>query len=186
MGKVNIEKIVTESKASQGKNELRELLKYLSVKVPDIKVVVEIGTWRGYSAQNWLKAFNPDIVISIESDHETFINLPKMDKRIVVIEGESQSLLVKEAVDQLLHDRPIDFLFIDGDHHYETVKADFLYYSLMVRKGGAIVLHDVTIESHPDVEVNEWWRNCLVMLDGIEVETMKIESDGTGFGIIIN
>ena len=37
---------------------------------------------------------------------------------------------------------PIDFLFIDADHSYEAVKADWNGWFPKVRKGGYIALHD--------------------------------------------
>jgi hypothetical protein len=37
---------------------------------------------------------------------------------------------------------PLDVLFIDGDHTYEGVKADFLRHEPNVKKGGVILFHD--------------------------------------------
>ena len=37
----------------------------------------------------------------------------------------------------------IDWLFIDGDHRYEAVKADFELYKPLVTPGGSVVLHDI-------------------------------------------
>ncbi|MDP3723840.1 MAG: class I SAM-dependent methyltransferase [Candidatus Omnitrophota bacterium] len=39
-------------------------------------------------------------------------------------------------------DRPIDFLFIDGDHSEAGVSADIAKYAPFVRQGGGIFLHD--------------------------------------------
>lgn len=44
----------------------------------------------------------------------------------------------------MLHGRMIDLLFIDGDHTYQAVKADYDNYRLMVRH--IIAFHDI---SHP-------------------------------------
>ncbi len=38
--------------------------------------------------------------------------------------------------------QPIDLLFIDGSHHYEDVKQDFLQWSRYVKTGGLILFHD--------------------------------------------
>ena len=38
---------------------------------------------------------------------------------------------------------PLDLLFIDGDHSYDGVRADFELYGRLVRPGGLIALHDV-------------------------------------------
>lgn len=37
---------------------------------------------------------------------------------------------------------PLDFLYIDGDHSYEAVRADFDAWFPYVRSGGLILLHD--------------------------------------------
>lgn len=38
--------------------------------------------------------------------------------------------------------KPIDFLYIDGDHHYEAVRRDFQDWAKYVRPDGVILLHD--------------------------------------------
>lgn len=45
--------------------------------------------------------------------------------------------------------KPIDLLFIDGDHSYEGVQKDYLLWALHVRPGGTILFHDY---DHPDVK----------------------------------
>jgi cephalosporin hydroxylase len=64
-------------------------------------------------------------------------------------------------------DRPIRFLFIDADHSYDGVKADFETWSPYVVPGGFIVFHDYAI---PDVRrfVNEEVRgqSCMEALPG--------------------
>lgn len=37
---------------------------------------------------------------------------------------------------------PFDFAFIDGDHSYEGVRADWLAWSPLVRPGGLVAFHD--------------------------------------------
>ncbi len=39
-------------------------------------------------------------------------------------------------------DETFDFLFIDGDHSYEGVRADWLSWSPLVRPGGVVAFHD--------------------------------------------
>lgn len=46
--------------------------------------------------------------------------------------------------------KPIDVLFIDGDHTYEGVKDDWENFSPFVKKGGWVVFHDCD-ETSPGV-----------------------------------
>lgn len=49
----------------------------------------------------------------------------------------------RRRVSALLAGRELDFLFIDGDHNYYSIKTDFEMYSPLVRTGGMIALHDI-------------------------------------------
>lgn len=42
--------------------------------------------------------------------------------------------------------KPIDVLFIDGDHRYEAVKRDFTSWESHVVKGGFILIHDINFK----------------------------------------
>ena len=41
-------------------------------------------------------------------------------------------------------DNSLDFVFIDGDHHFDFVMTDIIIWSRKVRKGGIVALHDFT------------------------------------------
>lgn len=69
--------------------------------------------------------------------------LARPGQRIDLLEGNSYSRPVIERTRQVLHGRQFDFLFIDGDHEYPGVKADFEAYYDMVRPGGLIGFHDI-------------------------------------------
>ncbi len=55
--------------------------------------------------------------------------------------------------------RPLDYLFIDGDHRYEGVKKDFEMYSPLVKKGGVIAVSDI-VEGNEERAggVPQFWR----------------------------
>lgn len=49
--------------------------------------------------------------------------------------------------------RPIDLLYIDGDHSYEAVRRDFLEWTPFIKPGGFLAMHDVSFDpnyGHPD------------------------------------
>jgi predicted O-methyltransferase YrrM len=54
-------------------------------------------------------------------------------------------------------DKPLDYLFIDGDHTYDGVKQDFEMYSPMVRPGGIIVFHDIVEHPSSTCKVDKFW-----------------------------
>jgi len=60
------------------------------------------------------------------------------------IVGRSQLLLTRKNLEVLLAGRKIDLLFIDGDHLYDAVKADYEIYGPLTQH--IIALHDI---SHP-------------------------------------
>jgi cephalosporin hydroxylase len=93
------------------------------------------------------------------------------------IQGDSHARATVERVAQIYPDNDVDFLFIDGDHSYRGVRADYLNYSQFVRPGGLIVFHDII--GLPDV--SKFWRElksasrCMEIFGG---------AGGWGIGII--
>lgn len=69
--------------------------------------------------------------------------LARPTQRLDVIEGSSYSPAVIARTRCRLGATRFDFLFIDGDHEYEGVRADFEAYYDMVRPGGLIAFHDI-------------------------------------------
>jgi predicted O-methyltransferase YrrM len=47
-------------------------------------------------------------------------------------------------------DNSFDFVFIDGDHTYEGVKADIAAWSPKLKPTGMLAGHDYTPAGHPD------------------------------------
>jgi len=73
--------------------------------------------------------------------------------------------------------RLIDILFIDGDHHYPMVKADYEKYEPFVKKGGLILLHDVTTPPKRVLGVNRLYHE-------IKYPKIILNFDSMGLGII--
>jgi predicted O-methyltransferase YrrM len=64
---------------------------------------------------------------------------------------------------------PYDFLFIDGDHTYDSVRKDWDNYSPMVREGGIIALHDIL--PRPGYGVSQLWEQ-ITSLEGVRYMTI--------------
>jgi len=135
--------------------------------------IVEIGTARGGSLYLFARMAAADArLISVDLPFGRFGGgYPAWRKRLYqAFAGPSQSLALLRAdshdagtvkqVTGLCKGQPVDFLFIDGDHSYSGVQADFEAYSPLVRPGGLIGFHDIV----PGVErdtggVPQFWQD---------------------------
>lgn len=80
---------------------------------------------------------------------------------------------------------PYDCVFIDGDHAYDAVKADWDNYGPMAQK--MVVLHDIDTPAHPEMTpkklekygVHRFWPKIKVIAPYEEI----IDQDDRGMGI---
>ena len=127
---------------------------------------VEIGAYAGGSSCLMLQRLNTT-VISIDLGEpiprgqvfENVINYKNNNNYYKYIQGNSQIIETKNHLIEALGDsrllgysNKIDILFIDGDHAYNGVMADFNMYSDLVNVGGYVVFDDYRDDVHsPDV-----------------------------------
>lgn len=146
-----------------------------------LRVGVEIGVSMGGHSESILKTTDVEKLYSIDPwvpnpsfnlgsrahDYEVLVHrvksrLGKYGDRSVVIRAFSYD------VASLFNDESLDFVFVDGDHHYEAVKQDLeMWYSKV--KSGGIVGGDDYSTGWPGVPkaVNEFFevRGLLVSQD---------------------
>jgi cephalosporin hydroxylase len=122
---------------------------------------VEIGSWRGQSAaymaveiinsgkqikfdcvDTWQGTLNEDI----HQQDPGVINDTLYDEFITnmkPVEGHYRAIRMPSVeAAKLYEDASLDFVFIDGDHLYEGVRADILAWLPKVKKGGTIAGDD--------------------------------------------
>ena len=111
------------------------------------RTVMEIGTAQG-GTNFLLGVVLPEVTLKIGVD--LFVqNTRLLDAfarpgcRQVFLNGSSYGRGMAQRVRAALDERVIDVLFIDGDHAYAGVKADFETYAPLVRPGGLIAFHDI-------------------------------------------
>ena len=156
--------------------------------------VCEIGTAAGGTLYLLTRVSAPDaLVVSIDlviAPHTRALRerLARPGQRVVSLSGDSHSEEMALRLERLLDGQPLDVLFIDGDHSYDGVRADFERYSPLVRSGGIVALHDVNedfrtkhgIET-PSIsgEVPRFWRE----LKERRTEELIADPEQDGFGI---
>lgn len=172
--------IVDRSKASQNKVELKQLLDEVEKIQP--KTILEIGTWRGWLLDTFNEAFSPQSILAIDID-PTAID-PEMARKYKVLYADSHDPKTLETVKDYFQNKQIDFLFIDADHTYDSVKKDYQMYSPLVRPGGIIAFHDVALVGDnwvkTGVDVRRFWDEVSVGYKNKFIHDAPGRGSGTG------
>lgn len=180
--------------AHQRKQEILCFLELASGIAP--RVVMEIGT--AQSGTNFLLGevlTSAELILAVDLKvrNQPLLNaFSRPSLKRVCIEGSSYGVDTVARVREVLAGRSIDVLFIDGDHTYEGVKADFDAYLPLVSDGGLIAFHDI-IDDHQTRygrssggwagEVPRFWREVRVNRNTCEFVEDQ-EQDGMGIGVI--
>jgi len=117
--------------------------------------VVEIGSLYGGTLWYWslLPAIKTLVAVDVPSD------VPRVaqgvrDARghwqewiggrvdLIDVQADSHDPATLEHVRTVLAGEPADFVFIDGDHSYDGVRADWQIWTPLVRPGGLVAFHD--------------------------------------------
>ena len=156
---------------SQVRSEIIELTELVGKRRP--KTVVEIGTAHGGTLFLWCRQADPAAtIVSLDLPGGmhgggypywmswVYQRFPLAGQKLHLLRGDSHKPeMFARLKSALPGDGQMDFLFIDGDHTYEGVKADFEMYSSLVRPGGLIVFHDIC--KHPEslnCQVDRFWQ----------------------------
>jgi cephalosporin hydroxylase len=174
---------------TQNTEEILWLLERLEQLRP--RTVVEIGTDEGGTLFLWTRVAAPDAVlvgvdtrpIGVFGRFSPYAivrrGLARRSQRVeLAMPSDSQSPATVDRVRGLTDGRPVDFLFIDGDHSYEGVKRDFELWSPLVRSGGIIALHDMKPD-HPD-GVPRLWAELHDRFESEERVSATLPSYGIG------
>lgn len=129
---------------------------------------VEIGAYAGGSSCLMLQRLNTTIIsidlgepISKEVVFSNIIEYKNNNNYYKYIQGNSQTQETKDKVIETLsnsrvlgYTNKIDVFFIDGDHSFDGVLADFNMYSDLVNIGGYVIFDDYNDSVHsPDVKL---------------------------------
>lgn len=160
--------------------------------------VLEIGTARGGTLYLWTQAAAPDAtLISLDLPGGAFggaypaWRIPfygafaREKQTMHLLQEDSHLAQTSQKVKDLLQGASLDFLFIDGDHTYEGVKADFETYAPLVRPGGLVAFHDIL--DRPQVaglEVHRFWAELKKRYPATEIIGGPNTGKQIGIGMI--
>jgi predicted O-methyltransferase YrrM len=160
---------------------LRDLISYInSISDTNKMQMIEIGSYAGESTQIFCENFKFVVTIDpyidgydksdLACQHAPMEDVLKVfQERMIKYENVS---LIKAASDDVIeHDllvnKKVDFVYIDGLHTYEQVKKDIQNYLPLIKKGGFIGGHDY----HPA------WQGVVEAVNELLGEPNKITED---------
>jgi cephalosporin hydroxylase len=178
--------------------QVRSEITALAAEVLQLKprTVLEIGTARGGTLFLWAGLAAPDaMLVSVDLPFgefgggypsfkvPLFRSFARDKQNVALIRGNSHASQTIALIKRHLSGRPVDFLFIDGDHSYEGVAADFEAFSGLVRPGGLIAFHDV-VPGRPEAVggVPRYWQQLKQQWKGEIREFVESWTQG-GLGI---
>lgn len=114
------------------------------------KVIVEIGMATGGSLKYWEQILiysgsRDGLIISVDNNIGCSPTWDWKNSKIEIhlVYGDSNDPNTAKKVKDILAERKIDFLFIDGGHRYSIPERDFNNFSPLVQEGGTICVADL-------------------------------------------
>lgn len=151
------------------------------------KTILEIGTSRAGTLLIWASIASEKVItcdiqdMSVQKEFLKSLKPLTSNVEIEPLSGDSHSNDFKRKVIESLNGNPVDFLFIDGDHTLEGVRADYNDYHELVRPGGIIAFHDI-VEAQP-LETNQVFHLWKTLRLEHTVEEFIADKNQRGFGI---
>jgi predicted O-methyltransferase YrrM len=177
-------------------DEVQRFHAFLRDKSP--RVVCEIGTSSGghfYMLSRSLATLTTLIGVDLRVRNRAFLRLLAPDNLdIHLIDGDSRSIPVRNAVERAGGGQGLDVLIIDGDHTYDGVRSDYLSYRDLVRDGGVIAFHDI-VEDHWTRfrrKTDSWTGDVPLFWSRLKPHARTVEfvadpeQDGSGIGVLIH
>lgn len=177
----------------QKRSEICRFLEFMKLRSP--QVVCEIGVAAG-GTHLLLRESIPSVkkIIGVEIALRPIVaeklhRSCNKGKEDILIQGSSCTQRTMTLVETNLQGQKLDLLFIDGDHEYEGVKADFEAYRHLLREGAIVAFHDIVPDygSSKGVKTDMWaggvpifWRE---VKNGFLTWELVDDSDQDAFGI---
>jgi predicted O-methyltransferase YrrM len=165
-----------------------EMRTFLAMVLDELKPerTVELGTYKGFTGALLSLVTSRQTVTVDATDYGTSEAKP-YGHHLDFVAGDAadkDSVIVTMAT----LGGPIDLLFIDDGHYYETIVKEFELWAPYVRKGGMIAFHDINEKANigphgtqPDcIQVPRFWKE----LNGDKIEIIADERHSGFKGVI--
>jgi len=151
-----------EVEAYQNEWELEQFLAVIERLQP--RRVLEVGTMWGGTLWHWLQL--AEVVVSVDDEMRRAADWEQWAEdancELVLLQGMSQD---EELVEQARKLGPYDFIFIDADHRYDSVKADWENYHEMIAEHGVFAFHDTQHIGDDSYGVEQLWGEIIAEPD---------------------
>ena len=170
----------------QVRSELTRLAELVFAEQP--RRVLEIGTGNGGTlfALAWAAAPGARI-LSIDltlypTERRSLYRRFVAGRRVDAWAADSHLEQTRDRVVEHFGHEPLDLLFIDGDHTYDSVRRDYELYAPLVGEGGIVAFHDIVEGPYEAVgDAPRFWREARPSLEPA-LELVEAWDQG-GFGI---
>lgn len=181
----------------QKRSEIFRLVEILKTQWPT--AVCEVGAAGGGTTFLLAAAAAPDaLIITLdlaftESRKAALKQFALAGQRLICLKEDSHRPEAVSAVRKCLAGRKLDVLYLDGDHSYDGVKADFELFTPLVRAGGLVVFHDIVpdyktrygIETSSYVGgVPQFWTEIKAAYGTVSEIVEDPLQDGFGIGVL--
>jgi len=112
-------------------------------RMPKNSIVAEVGTQEGIFAEYIMEVSNPSELHLFDVDFEPMHKRKSqsLEDFAQIHKGDSSTLLAG------FEDNYFDWIYVDGDHHYDGVKKDAEIAIRKVKPGGYLIFNDFTVWS---------------------------------------
>ncbi len=179
----------TSIRAVQVKSELAAFVELVRADAP--RTVLEIGTAEGgtlymlaWASDAHARLLSLDIERFTRTRLHIYRGFVRRGQHVEVFRADSHTDATRARVMRYFGGRPLDLLFIDGDHSYGSVRDDYERYAPLVRSGGLIAFHDIvdgTAETSGDAP--RFWREIRGELAAPREFVESWEQGGYGIGV---
>jgi predicted O-methyltransferase YrrM len=152
--------------------------------------VLEIGTGNGGTLYVLAWASAPGAaVLSLDrtvypTERQVLYKTFVPGRHVDVWEADSHLDETRDRVAAHFHYAPLDLLFIDGDHTYDSVRRDYELYAPLVRENGLIAFHDIVTGPYEAVgDAPRFWHDVRTDLTGAVELVESWEQGGYGIGV---